>query len=189
MTLSSIVLIIHVTAVFLLCAALTIEILSLLHLRAASTMAEVRPWINPLPGLPVLAVGSLVVILFSGFYLVVQLSASGRAWAKVAVVALLLMAPFGAITARRMRAIRRAYASNMKINSELSRRLRDPLLKISLAIRTAVFLGIFLLVSAKPGLWQSVSIAAGSAAVGLLLSLLISRRTPSLAVPSVDHGD
>jgi hypothetical protein len=189
MTLNSLVLIVHVTAVFLLCAALSIEVLSLVHLRSASTTAEAHPWIEPVPRLSLLAVVSLVIIFFTGAYLVIQISASGRAWAKVAAAALLLMSPFGGITSRRMRAIRKAYSARKAINPELLGRLRDPFLKISLGIRIAVFLGIFLLVSAKPGLWESISIVGGSAAFGLLLSLLISRRASSLTIPHANHAD
>src|SRR5437879_13515046 len=106
----SVVLIIHVTAVFVLAAALTVEILSLVHLRGASTLAEAHPWINPAPALSLSAGGSVLVILFSGVYLVIHESASGQAWPKVAVTTLLLMAPLGAMTGRRMGAIRKAYS-------------------------------------------------------------------------------
>jgi hypothetical protein len=192
MTLYSLVLIIHVTAVFVLSAALSIELLSLVHLRGASTLAEARPWIDPFPRLPLFAVGAVLVILFSGVYLVIQESASGKAWPKVAVSTLLLMAPFGAMTARRMRAIRRAYNAESVISSELLGRLRDPFLKISLSIRIAAFLGIFLLVSAKPGLWGSISIMGASVILALLASLLAARTAPlsgPLSVPSAELGD
>jgi hypothetical protein len=43
----SLVLIIHVTAVFVLCSVLCVEGLSLIHLRGASTLAEALPWIEP----------------------------------------------------------------------------------------------------------------------------------------------
>jgi hypothetical protein len=181
MTLDSLVLIIHVTAVFVLSAALSIEVLSLVQLRSASTLAEVYPWINPVPTLPVFAVGSLLIILFSGVYLVIQESASGKAWPKVAASTLLLMAPLGAMTARRMRAIRKAYIAENAINSELLGRLRDPFLKISLGIRMAGFFGIFLLVSAKPGLWESVALVGTSLILGLFSSLLGWRRSTALS--------
>jgi hypothetical protein len=189
MSFYSFVLIIHVTAVFLLSAALSIEVLSLLHLRGASTSTEAHPWIVPVPRLPLFAVGALVVILFSGVYMVIQISASGRAWAKVAIAALLLMAPFGAINARRMGAIRKAYSVKKAITSELLGRLQDPFLKISLSIRIAVFLGIFLLVSTKPGLWESIGLVGVSSLLGLLTSLLPWRRSTSLPSPIADVGD
>jgi hypothetical protein len=189
MTLYSVVLIIHVTAVFVLSAALSIEVLSLVHLRGASTLAEAYPWIAPAPRLPFFAGGSVLVILFSGVYLVIQESASGKAWPKVAASTLFLMAPLGGMTARRMRAIRKAYSFEKASSSELLGLLRDPFLKISLSIRIAAFLGIFLLVSAKPGLWESISVAGTSVIVGLLLSLLAWRRNTSWSVSSASMGD
>jgi hypothetical protein len=184
MTLFSFVLVLHVTAVFMLSAALSIEVLSLVHLRGASTPAEIYPWIDPFPMLPKFAVGSVIFILFSGIYLVIQESASGKAWPKVAASAFLLMGPLGAITARRMRAIRRSFSVEMALSSELIVRLRDPFFKISLGVRTAAFLGIFLLVSAKPGLWMSISLIGISVLLGLLLSLLDWTRNASLSVQS-----
>ena len=47
MPIHSLVLIIHVTAVFVLCSGLCVEGLSLIHLRGASTLAEALPWIEP----------------------------------------------------------------------------------------------------------------------------------------------
>jgi hypothetical protein len=189
MTLYSLVLIIHVSAVFVLSAALTIEVLSVVHLRGASTLAEAHPWINPVPRLPLFAGTSVLVILFSGAYLVIQESAFRQAWPKVAVASVLLMAPLGAMTGRRMSAIRRAYSLEKVPNSELLGRLRDPFLKMSLGIRIAVFLGIFLLVSAKPGLWVSISLVCTAVLLGLLSSLLDWSRNASLSVPSANSGD
>jgi len=189
MTLYSVVLIIHVTAVFVLSAALSIEVLSLVHLRGASTLAEAYPWITPAPRLPFFAGGAVLVILFSGVYLVIQESTSGKVWPKVAASTLLLMAPLGAMTARRMRTIRRAYGFEKASSSNLLGLLQDPFLKISLSIRIAAFLGIFLLVSAKPGLLGSISVAGTSVLLGLLSSRLAWRRKPPLVVSSANFGD
>jgi hypothetical protein len=181
MTLYSVVLIIHVTAVFVLSAALSIEVLSLVHLRGASTLAQALPWIAPAPRLPAFAAGSVLVILFSGVYLVIQESASGKAWPKVAASTLLLMAPLGAMTANRMHAIRKSFTLEKAISAELLGRLRDPFLKISVGIRLAAFLGIFLLVSAKPGLWASISLVGTSLVLGFFSSLPAWRRNPPLS--------
>jgi len=189
MTLYSLILFVHVTAVLGLCAALSFEVLSLFHLRRVSTLTEARGWIEPVPGLPVVAVGCLLVVLFSGIYLVMRMSAFGLAWPRVTVGALLLIAPLGALTGRRMRGIRRACADATAINSELLSRLRDPFLKISLGIRIAVFVGIVLLMAAKPELWESVSIVGTFVVLGLLSSFLHWRRTGSLTAPSTEHGD
>lgn len=181
MSFYALVLFMHVCAVLVLCAALTIEVLSLMHLRGASTLSEASPWINPAPKLPFLAGGAVLIILVSGIYLVLPVVPSGQAWPKVAVVALLLMAPLGAITGKRMRAIQKAYEVEKRTNSELLDRLRDPALKVSLSIRIAVFFAIFTLVSIKPGLWESVSLVALSIVLGLLSSLLGWRRSTVLS--------
>ena len=189
MTLYSLILFIHVTAVLVLSAALSFEVLSLFHLRRASSWAEAHPWMEPVPRLHLFTVGSALSILFSGVYLVIRRSAFDQGWPMVTVAALLLIAPLGAMTGRRMRAIREAYTVEKVINSEWLGRLRDPFLKISLGIRIAVFLGILLLMNAQPGLWESISIVAASAVLGLVASLLASRRGFSMPVPSAGHGD
>ena len=189
MTLYSFVLFVHVTAVLALCAALSIEGLSLYQLRRASTLTGVRRWIQPVPGLPLLTAGSALVIFFSGIYLTIRMSAFDLAWPKVTIGALLFIGPFAALTGRRIREIRQLCAEAKAINSELMSRVQNPLLKVSLGVRIAVFLGIILLMSAKPELWESIIIVGVSAVFGLLWSLLPWRRTRSLPVPSAGLGD
>jgi hypothetical protein len=176
MTSYALVLLVHVTAVLLLFAAMSIETLSLFHLRRAATLAEAQPWINPVRGISYVAVASLLVILGSGIHLVIAMSSSREAWPKVAVAALFLMAPLGALTGRRMRAIRRLYSTDTAKESVLFGLIRNPVLKVSLAIRMAVFFGIFLLVNAQPGLWASIGIVAGSAVLGLLAAFVFFGR-------------
>jgi hypothetical protein len=183
MTLYSVVLF---TAALGLFAALSFEALSLFHLRRVSTLTEARRWIEPVPGLPFVVMGSALAVFFTGAYLAMRMSAFGLAWPKVTVGALLLIAPFGALTGRRMGAIRRACADAKAINSELLHWLQDPFLKISLGIRIAVFLGIVLLMAAQPELWESVSVVGASGVVGLLFSLLRWPRGESLSAPSAD---
>jgi hypothetical protein len=190
MTLYSLVLFVHVTAVLVLFAALSFEGVSLFHLRRASTLTEVHLWIEPVPSLPLVTIGSLLVVFFAGVYLAMRMSAFDQAWPRVTVAALLLLiSPLGAMTGRRMRAIRRACAGAKAINSELLGRLQDPFLKISLSIRIAVILGIVLLMAAKPGLWESISIVAASVILGLLSALVPPRRSAPMSAPSADHGD
>jgi hypothetical protein len=177
MTLYSIILFLHIAAVLGLFANLSFEVLSLFHLRRASDLSDVHRWIDPVPGIRSLAIGSILVVLFSGVYLAVGMSAFDLAWPKVAMVALLLIATFGALTGKRRRAIRRSSAAAAKMKPELLRQLQDPFLKISLGIRIAVFLGVVLLMAATPELWQSIAIVMVSVVLGLLLSLVAWRRT------------
>ena len=88
MTLYSIILFVHVAAVPGLFASLSFELLALFHLRRASDLGDVHRWIDPVPGIPLFAIGSIFVVLFSGIYLAVRMSAFALAWPKVAIVAL-----------------------------------------------------------------------------------------------------
>lgn len=181
MTFYSIILFLHVAAVLVLFATLSFEFLSLSHLTHASDLSDVRRWVDPVPGTPLMAMFAIIAILVSGIYLAMRMSAFDLAWPKVTIVALLLIAPFGALTGKRMRVIRRTSTEATTIRPELLRRLQDPFLKISLGIRSVVFLGIVLLMAAKPELRQSIGIVACSLVIGLLLGLL-SRRTGALPV-------
>jgi hypothetical protein len=158
--------------VLALFAALTFEVLSLFHLGRASTVTEAQSWIDPIPGLPLVVLSSLLVALLSGIYLTIRLLAFGEACQKVTIAALFVVAPL----AGALRAIRRMCATATEINSELHRRLQDPVLKVSLGIRIAVTLGIVFLMGAKPEMWKSVGIVGASIVLGLLSSLLNSRR-------------
>jgi hypothetical protein len=181
MTLYSLALFVHVTAVLALFACLSLEMVSVFHLRRACSLAEARFWIEPVPGLPAIALGSLPAVVLSGLYLTFQMSGFGVPWAKVTIAALLLVAPLGAVTRRRMRYIRRLSASDHTNDSTVLGLLRDPFLKISLAIRTFVFLGIVLLMTAKPALPESLGILGGSVALGLVAALLVPSQKPALS--------
>jgi hypothetical protein len=165
MSLFSLVLFTHITAVLAMFACLSLEVLSLFRLRRASTLSEVQLWIEPVSGLSKIALGSLLVILLTGVYLTIQMSGFGLAWLKVAIAAILLMAPLGAVTGKRILL------------------LRHPFLKISLAIRIAVFLGIVLLMTAKPGQPGSLAITCGSVVTGLAAAFFHSSRRSALSEP------
>jgi hypothetical protein len=192
MTLYSLVLFVHITAVLALSATLSSEALSLFRLKRASSLSQAQRWMEPLPGLRWIAISSLIFILVSGIYLTVQMSAFSLAWPKVTIAALLFIAPLGAISDRRMRAIRRLCTDTKTLNPELLRRLRDPSLKISLGARTGIFLGIVLLMAAKPQLWVAVGIVAASPILGILSSVLLSRKqpeSPAASAPVADQMD
>jgi hypothetical protein len=173
MTLYSFVLFVHVTSVLALGACLTLEVLSLFHLRRASTSNEIQLWIEPVPGLSAIALLSILAILFSGIYLAIQMSGFGLAWIYVTMGAFLLMGPLGAVTGKRLRVIRHLSATGQMTQPELLDLLRRRFLRISLGIRIAVFLGIVLLMTAKPDLLASLGIAGVSVVLGLVAAFLI----------------
>lgn len=169
------ILILHIAAVFVLCSVLCVDGLSLAHLRAASTLAQAQPWIEPVRRLRLFAIGSVLAIQISGGYLLLLTASMDKAWPKVAMGAFpLLMIPFGNMTAKRMRAIRSAFRSKSASQDELLNMFRAPLLRISLGVRIAAFLGVFLLVSIKPGWLGSVALLAAALTISISAIFLLT---------------
>ena len=189
MSLYGFVLFLHVAAVLGLFVCLGFEALSLSRLRRASTLAEGRLWIDPLPRLPLWTGVSALVVFGSGIYLALRMSAFGQAWIDLSIVALMLIAPLGKLTSKRMRAIRHALANASTMEPQLFSRLDDAWLKISLSVRMFIFLGIVLLMTAKPELLQSISIVACSVFLGFLAPLVSSRRRTLLSQPGTNLGN
>lgn len=181
MSLYTTVLFLHVAAVLALFACLGFEALSLFRLRRASTVAEARLWIDPVPHLPPWTGGAALVTFISGIYLAIRMSAFGQAWIDLTIVALLSIAPLAALTGKRMRTIRQALTNASTLERDLILRLDDSLLKISLSLRICIFLGIVLLMAAKPELVLAVSIVSSSVVLGLLLPLVFWRRRTLLS--------
>jgi len=77
--------------------------------------------------------------------------------------------------------VRRLGGSSMTNQSKVLDLLQHPFLKISLGIRTAVFLGILLLMTAKPELPESLGIVGGSVVLGLAAALLTPNRESALS--------
>jgi hypothetical protein len=175
------ILFVHAIAVLVLTAGLTIEAWMLFQLRRAKSTNEVRSWTAPIPGLTVASISSLVIIYVTGAYLTESLRAWEFAWPKFAVLEIILFAIFGALTGSRLRAIRRLCNSVGTSEPELSARLRNPLLKISLNIRIWIVVGTILLTAAKPGLTESLSILLASLLLGCASSLLTRGRKPPVS--------
>jgi hypothetical protein len=72
-------------------------------------------------------------------------------------------------------------------HAEMITRLRDPLLKRSISIRIALFLGIFVLVSIKPGVWGAVGTILVAAAIGLIATFGGFRRSQSSITETTRH--
>jgi uncharacterized membrane protein len=97
MTRYSLLLFVHIVAVLAISAALSLEWLCLGELRRSRD--EARSWIDLVPALSVIVLASLLVLLFSGVCLTVQLSGWNFAWIKVAVGAMALVAPLAPLRA------------------------------------------------------------------------------------------
>jgi hypothetical protein len=187
MTAYSITLFVHIVSAMVLAAALRLEVLTLLHLRKATTSTEARFVMDLAPSFPVAAMAALAVLLLSGGYLTSLASAWSLAWIRVAFGALILIGPLGGISGRKLRAIRRLTASGPSADSQLQKQLRDPFLQFSVIVRVALVLGIVLLMTLKPEMRDSLAAVGAFAAVGVISALVVSRR--GAVRPAMGAGD
>jgi hypothetical protein len=172
MNLYAAVLFIHAIAVLVLTAALTMEAWTLMQLRRAARPSEVQPWTAATQSIAIAAICSLVIIYATGAWLTESLHSWAYAWPRLAVLEIVLFALLGAITGRRMRAIRR-YAASEKTNPPGWNALtRSTFLKVSLSTRIWIVMGTILLTAAKPALRESLVIVASSLILGLLFSFV-----------------
>jgi hypothetical protein len=172
MNLYTAVLFVHAVAVLVLTAGLTLEAWILLQLRRTMRPSDAQPWIATMQPVAIAAITSLFVIYLTGAYLTESLNSWAYAWPRLAVLEIVLFALLGAMTGRRMRAIRR-YAANENVNpSEWNALTQSVFLKVSLSTRIWIVMGTVLLTAAKPALRESLLIVAGSLILGLLFSFV-----------------
>jgi len=173
----SIVLFVHVMAALVLASSMSIEIVGLSRMRRASTVSEAQTWVNLAPRLAAIGGICALVLLLSGGHLTSQMTGWGFGWPKVALGAMFLIAPFASITSKRMRRLRQELLDPANATSALDR-VNAPFLKVSLSVRSWIFVGIIALMTTKPGLSLSLLIIAISAAVGVLTGL-VGNRSPA----------
>jgi hypothetical protein len=176
MTIYTSVLFVHTIAVLVLTAGLTVEAWMLFQLRRASSPSEVRSWTAPVPALTVAGISALVIVYVTGAYLAASLRAWELAWPRFAVLEIILFGVLGALAGRRLRAIRRLCNSMGEKESGLKARLGSPLQKILLTIRIWIVIGTMLLMAAKPGFDESLTIVVASVLLGWVSSLVTFRR-------------
>jgi hypothetical protein len=168
MTIYSAVLFVHVASALGIFAALSFEAATLRRLRASPGSREARVWLEYSPDLPAWGLAAFVFMLFSGIYLATEMSGWPLAWVRVAMGTLILLAPLGGISGRKMRAIRLACAANQAEQPGFPGMLRDPFLKFSINLRIALVLGVVLLMTSKPDLLESLGAIVGFAVLGLV---------------------
>jgi hypothetical protein len=101
------------------------------------------------------------------------MSAWTLAWPKMALAILILIASLGVITGKRMRALRQVCTPRAASELECTRRLQDPMLKVSLGTRIALLFAAVLLMNVQPAFWESLAIVIGSLVLGSTAALLI----------------
>ena len=167
----------HILGAFGLTAAITIEAIGLRGLRGATRRDDALMWLGISRGIVTrLAPASLGLILVSGLYMTAT-TWGARGWIVTALVSLVLLAIVGALgTGMRMARIGPAVgASQGPLSDELRSRLRDPILLTSLWVRSAIVLGIALLMTLKPSGLASLVIIVLAVGIGLLAGQLTGR--------------
>lgn len=173
----SLALFVHIVGALGLFVALGLEWASLSYLRRATTVEQAREGLSMFGAQRRLNPISWLAILIPGFYMAAT-TWRGVAWTTTALGAVILIAVLGvALTGRRMAPIGQSISSESgPISSTLRQPLDDPLLWVSLRIRTAIALGIVFLMSVKPDLLGSLLTVGVAGVLGLIFSLPITRR-------------
>jgi hypothetical protein len=169
---------VHILGAFGLIAAITVEAIGLRGLRGAARRDDALMWLGISRGIVTrLAPVSLGLILVSGLYMTAT-TWGPRGWILAALASLVLLAIVGAFgTGMRMARIGPAVGGSQgPLSDELRSSLRDPILLTSLWVRSAIVLGIALLMTLKPAGLTSLVIIVLAVAIGLLAGQLAVRR-------------
>jgi hypothetical protein len=169
----------HILGAFGLVAAITVEAIGLRGLRGATRSNEALMWLGISRGIVMrLAPASLGLILVTGLYMMAT-TWGPRGWILAALASLVLLAIVGAFgTGLRMARIGPAVGrAQGPLSDELRSTLRDPILLTSVWVRSAIVLGIALLMTLKPSGLASLVIIVFAVAIGLIAGQLATRRS------------
>lgn len=177
MSFYSVALFLHIVGAITLFMAFAIEWTGLLHLQRASKLEQARLWVNASSVVRPLSIAGMIVLILAGGYLTHRMEAWRYAWLWVALAATFSLAGIAAtLTQRRMKEIRRACHERRELTEGLTTRFRDPVLQVSIRLRTAFALGIVFVMTTKPNLIGSLLALAVATFVAVLPNLLARTR-------------
>jgi hypothetical protein len=173
MTAYTLTLFLHIVGALGIFVALGLEWTALTRLRRAATADQVREWLQLPPLLRRIGPPALGLILLTGIYMTFTSWRGDAGWVAVALGAMVLFLPaLGALNGIRFGAIARGVAgASGPLSSDVTRRLQDPILVLSLRMRAAVLLGIVLLMATKPSAAGALSVIGAAAVIGLASAL------------------
>lgn len=182
----SISLFLHIVGALGIFAGLAFEQAALVNLRRAGTLTQAREWLSSMRALQRIQGPSALIILGTGFYMMIT-SWRHQSWAASGLVGMVLMAIIGiVVTGRRMRVIGRAVPQgDGPLPAALRDRFADPALSMSASVRVALALGIVFNMSVKPateGAVASLVIAAVLGVVAARMKRGSTRPMPRAAV-------
>jgi hypothetical protein len=188
MSIYTIVLFLHVSGAIGYFVGVGAWLFGLAGLRRAQRVEQVRSLTNligmtgPLFGI------SILFILAAGLYMAITAWSLQTGWIAVALISLVLMAPFGtAIIESRRRALSRLAneAPDGPLPETLKQRIHDPVLGTALQTLATLLFGIVFLMTTKPSLPVALVVMAVALALGLASGLFIFRPARTV-VQSVD---
>jgi hypothetical protein len=171
MSVYTIVLFLHVLGALGMFAALGVEWAVAGPLRRATDVAQARPWITVLLSLGRVGGPSSGTILVTGIYM--GMTNWGRQpWIGLSLLGLVFLALLAAgVSGRRVAAIARDLDSGLTKSDSPLHRLQDPVLVVSLRLRTAVATGIVFLMTSKPAAGLALAAMGAAVALGLTWSV------------------
>jgi hypothetical protein len=156
----------HIIGALVLFAAMGLEWAGQYHLRRTSTVGQVREWLKLFTALHRVAGPAALTILVTGVYM--SATQWGRQpWIGLGLVGLVTMAVLAPVlTGRRARAIAQAIPTgDGPVPRALRQRITDPVLRLSVWLRTAIGLGVVYLMAVKPTSGGAALTALGVAVV------------------------
>jgi hypothetical protein len=160
-----IALFLHVTGALSLSAAIAIEWFCTVNFRKSGAVHELVSNYSKIAKLGDIAA---FLILIPGIYMMIAVW-DDAPWGISGFFGLILIGVIGGtLTGRKIKKIKKLMTENGKSSQELGQLLNNNSLSFSIRIRTAVFLGVIFLMTAKPGLAGSVATLAISLIIGAL---------------------
>lgn len=168
MSVYSISLFLHIVGALGLFTVFGLEWAGLSRLRRATDGSQVREWVGLVTAARVAGGPAALLILVTGIYMTAT-RWGPQGWIVVGLAGMVLIAVLSlGVSGRRAGAIARgAPAESGPISTALGRQLRDPVLALSLWVRTALFLGIVFVMSTEPSAGGALAALAVSGAIGV----------------------
>jgi hypothetical protein len=161
----------HVVGAIGLGAIMALEWFVVVRLRSATTVEQARDWLSFTALQQWAGPASLGLLLLAGLYMAAT-RWGGPPWIVVALVALLLILPLGAMNGVPLRNLQKSLADQVGgLTLEVQQRLGHPRLRLSLHLRALMVLGVVLLMVLKPDMSASIAIMVVAVLLAVVASL------------------
>lgn len=184
----------HLIGVLTLFIGMALQWLITVRLRRARTVAQVREWSSLVGGVGRLSPVSGVLVVGAGIYMMATTWSLATPWIMVSLGAMALMMVFSmVISARQLRAIRRAAAASEapadSVSPELRRRTQNPALWVSTQMAASTALGIVFMMTTKPDWAGSLLTMIVALALGAIAGVASAKPRQSSDAAATGDGD